>query len=145
MVLSVLLQYSVHMIKPLAEEQPTEHRSFWETQKELLWLLAKSASYSSSCVTRLMQTGAKWGKMLFVTAPLLTTCRCTLKINKCLDFNAFCTFKTKCCIQICCHTTSKDTGVERSLHLSLKHLIKHTAGRAKNILSPKKGWIYFAI
>lgn len=32
MVLSVLLQYSVHMIKPLAEEQPTEHRSFWETQ-----------------------------------------------------------------------------------------------------------------
>lgn len=33
MVLSVLLQHSVHMIKPLAEEQqPTEHRSFWETQ-----------------------------------------------------------------------------------------------------------------
>lgn len=33
MVLSVPLRYSVHMIKPLAAEQPTEHSSLWETQK----------------------------------------------------------------------------------------------------------------
>lgn len=33
MVLSVLLHYSVPMIKPLAEERLTEHRSFWEAQK----------------------------------------------------------------------------------------------------------------
>lgn len=33
MVLPVPLRYSVHMIKPLAAGQPTEHGSLWETQK----------------------------------------------------------------------------------------------------------------
>lgn len=80
--------------------------------------------------------------MLFVTAlesaPLLTICRCTLKINKCLNFNAFCTFKTKCYGFKYPATLHPKTQSEK-VDASLEHVIRHSAGWARNSSLSKEG------